>query len=270
MSEILNFKNRENVLKLIAISVCALELLITLATLIYQGDGVRLTETPVTQQMAQVYIDHPERLKPDERLALNTHSGSGNQQTYLLIKEELEVIPFPWKPWILISVGAPFLIAFLILLFTKAYFQVVEPGENQTAEAQGKFISALNRLNQISTIWFMLLAIIVIFLFWYVPEIIKYTGRLAMDWLTTYWWAPATVFFVAVMILLFWMYLQYRLRVKAMNIEMELAKFKFLENKGQSTLLLGNESAKSPSIQLLEAQEVTDGQVENQNIASAQ
>jgi hypothetical protein len=250
MKEIFNHKDRDSILNLIAISVCVLELFITLFTLTYQQDVVKRTETPITQEMAQVYIDHPERLKADERLALNTYSGSRNPQTYLLIKEVEEVIPFPWKAWILISVGAPIGIAFLVLLISKAYFQAVEPGENEAAGTSGKFVSALNRLSQINIIWFMLLSIIVIFMFWYIPELVKYTGGVAMTWLTQYWWVPTTVFFVGVLIFLFWMYLHYRLKVKAMDMEMELAKFKFLQLEGKSQGLIENKSGSS--VHLLE------------------
>lgn len=271
MSEILKFKDREGILKLVAVSVCALELLIVLLTLIYQEDVVKRTETPITEQMAQVYISHPENLGSNERLALNTYGSSRNQQTYLLIKEQEEVVPFPWKAWILTSVGAPIGIGFLILLLARAYFQVIEPGENEAAENSGKFVSALNRLSQINIIWFMLVSVIVIFMFWYIPEVIKYSGGIAMAWLTRYWWLPATVFFVGVSVLLFWIYLQYRLRLKAMNLEMELAKFKFLQLEGESQILIENKSSKNTrSIRLLEEPpQIKDEQAENKNVASS-
>lgn len=267
MKDIFNHKDRDDIIKLIAISVCVLELFITLTTLIYQQDVVKRTETPITQEMAQVYIDHPEKLKADERLALNTYDGARNPRTYLLVKEVEEVIPFPWKAWILISVGAPIGIAFLVLLISKAYFQAIEPGENESAGTSGKFVSALNQLSQINIIWFMLLSIIVIFLFWYIPEIVKYTGGVAMTWLTRYWWIPAIVFFAGVLIFLFWMYLHYRLKVKAMNMEMELAKFKFLQLEGKSQMLIENKGG-SP-IHLLEETHANRDEAEKKNLAAS-
>jgi hypothetical protein len=267
MKDIINHKDRDGILKLIAISVCVLELFITLFTMTYQQDVVKRTETPISQEMAQIYIDHPEKLRPDERLALNTYSGSRNPQTYLLVKEVEEVIPFPWKAWILISVGAPIGIAFLVLLISKAYFQAVEPGESESAGATGKFVSALNRLSQINVIWFMLLSIIVLFMFWYIPELVKYTGGVAMTWLTEYWWIPTTVFFVGVLIFVFWMYLHYRLKVKAMNMDMELAKFKILQIEGKSQILIGTKSG-SP-IHLLEEAHANGDQSEKIDMAAS-
>ncbi len=267
MKDILKQKDRHSILKLIAVSVCVLELFILLFTLTYQQDVVKRTETPISQEMAQIYIDHPEKLKPDERLALNTYSGSRPPQTYLLVKEVEQIIPFPWKAWILISIGAPICIAFLVLLISKAYFQAVEPGEGEAAETSGKFVSALNRLSQINIIWFMLLSIIVIFLLWYIPELVKFTGGLAINWLTHYWWIPTIVFLVGVLILLFWMYLHYRLKLKAMSMEMELAKFKFLQLEEKSQILIENKDG-SP-IQLLEDAHANGDEKENKNMAAS-
>ncbi|MFZ5569362.1 MAG: hypothetical protein ACOZF0_03080 [Thermodesulfobacteriota bacterium] len=260
MKKIIHDKDRDGILKIIAIAVCALELLIILLTLAYQQDVVKRTETPITQEMAQTYIHNPEKLKPNERVAFNTYGSVVNQQTYLLVKEVEEIIPFPWKAWILISVGVPIGIAFLVLLLTKAYFQAVDPGENEPAEAPGKFVAALNRLSQINIIWFMLLSIIVIFLFWYIPEIVKYTGGVAMTWLTRYWWIPAIVSGIVVSVVFFWIYLQYKLKLRAMNMEMELAKFKFLQLEGNHPLLLGGNN--DPAMQLIEETHATEDRTE--------
>jgi len=243
MERIINFKDRDGILKIVAITVCVLELLIVLLTLAYQQDVVKRTETPITQEMAQTFIHHPEKLKPNERLAFNTYGRAVNQQTYLLVKEVEEVIPFPWKAWILISVGAPIGIAFLVMLLTRAYFQTVDPGERESDESTGKFVTALNRLSQINIIWFMLLSIIVLFFFWYIPEVVKYTGGMAITLLTRYWWIPAIVFGVVVSVIFFWIYLQYRLKLRAMNMEMDLVKFKFLQVEGNNQLLLGEKNA---------------------------
>lgn len=265
MSEKINNKDRDVILKLVTVSVCVLELFITIFTLIYQQDVIKHIETPITEEMAKVYIDHPEKLKPNERLALNTYGNERNQQTYLLVQDEEQVIPFPWKAWILTSVGVPIGLGFLVLLLTKAYFQVIEPNESETAESSSKFASALNQLGQINIIWFMLISIVVIFLFWYIPEIIKYMGSVAITWLTKYWWVPTTVFLVVVLLISFGIYLQYKLKLKAMHLEMEMAKFKFLQLEGKSHILIDNKT--SQPIHLLEGNSQKEGLPENQNEA---
>jgi hypothetical protein len=247
MKRMINYKDRDYILKLVAISVCALELLITLLTLVYQQDVIKHTETPITNEMARNYMNNPEALKPNERVAYNTYGGLVNQRTYVLVKDVEEVVPFPWKAWILISVGAPMGIAFLILLLTKAYFQAVGLDQSDPAESPGKFVSTLNRLSQINIIWFMLSAVVAIFLFWYIPEIIKFTGEAAIGWLTRNWLVPTIVLCLVIPVVIFWIYLQYKLKLRAMKMEMEMemAKFKFLQLEGSSRLLIDSQNGPS-------------------------
>lgn len=255
MKNFVNFKNRNSALKIVACSVCALEMTIFLLTMIYQQDEVKRIETPITREMAQEYMNHPEILKENERVTRDAYGLSGNQ-AYFLVKNIERQIPFPWKAWILISVGAPIGMGFLILLLSRAYFQTVALEESKPTENQGKFVSALNRLGQINSIWFMLVSIIAIFLVWYIPEIVKYTGRVTTTWLAQYWWIPAILLGIVVSIVLFWMYLQYRLKSKAMSMEMELAKFKFLQLQANPRPLIeGGDTAFTP---LLEASEGKD------------
>lgn len=252
MNEKINLKDRDVVLKLVAVSVCALELFITLFTLVYQLDTVKHMETPITEEMARIYIDHPERLQPNERLSLNIYNNRTKERTYLIVKDEKEVVPFPWKAWILASVGFPIGLAFLVLLLTRAYLQVIEPaGEKEgasSADSPGRLVSGLNKLSQINVIWFMLAAVVVIFLFWYIPEIVKYTGGVAITWLTEHWWVPTTVFSVVVFIVLLLIFLQYRLKIKAMHTEVEIAKIKYLQFDDGHPILLSDRSHQAPHL----------------------
>ena len=248
MKNNITHKSRDSIIRIVAISVCVLELVIFFLTLIYQQDVVNRIETPITAEIAQDYMNHPENLKPGERLSYNSYGGALNQQNYVLVKEVKETVAFPWKAWILISVGTPIGIAFLVLLLTKAYFQAFDHDENGQAGNQGKVVSTLNRLSQINIIWFMLLSFIIIFLFWYIPESLKYTGGIAMAWLTRYWWIPALVLGFVASILFFWIYLQYKLRVKAMNMEMELTKFKLLQFEGDRKLLIDGDTSQAATM----------------------
>jgi len=258
MKEKFNLKDRDTIIKLIAAAVCVLEIFITLFTLIYQQDLVKRVETPITEEMARVYIDHPEKLKENERLALNVYASRKDQRTYLIVKDVEEVVPFPWKAWVLISVGFPIGLSFLVLLVTKAYLQVVEPVGNEPDESAGKAATGVNKLSQINSLWFLLIAIIVIFLLWYIPEIVKYTGSVAINWLTIYWWVPATVFFVIVAIVVMMIFLQYRLKSKALDAEVEIAKLKFLQFECNHQMLLESQVNHSPH--LLEASPHEDAQ----------
>ena len=259
MENNISLKDRNSILKIVGLSVCALELIIIFLTMIYQQDEVKRIETPITKEIAQDYMNHPEKLNANERLAYNSYSSAGNQ-TYFLVKTFEKVIPFPWKAWVLISVGAPIGIGFLVLLFSKAYFQTIDLEESKPSENQGKFVSSLNRLSQINSIWFMLVCIIAIFLAWYIPEIVKYTGEVAMTWLARYWWIPIILLCIVVSIVLFRMYLQFKLKSKAMNMEMELAKFKFLQLQENQHFLIESEgNSSTPLLETNEGKEASTG-----------
>lgn len=227
-------KDREFIIKLIAISICVLELFITLCTFIYQQDEQKHIETPITEEMARPYIEKPEKLKANERIAEDRrYTESGTQKNYLLISEEMIVHPFPWKGWLLLSFGAPITLAFIIVLIAKAYFQIVESGEKNTKEADdgisSKWVRSLNSLSSVNVTWLMLFFIAGVFLFWYIPEVLKFTGGVAVTWLSQYWWIPMIAVAFLGLIVLFKIFLQYRLKLKAMEMDMEFEKFKFLQ-----------------------------------------
>jgi hypothetical protein len=242
MNEKIDLKNRDTILRLITLSVVILELFIFACTLIYQLDDKNHIETPITEEMAKLYIDHPEKLKANERIAVSTRNSMyNNQQIYLMLSDETIVNPFPWKGWILISIGAPIGIFFLVTLITKAYFQTIEPDFKEDGENANQWISALNRLSKINVIWFMLLLVCALFLVWYIPEVVKFAGNVTSAWLAKFWWIPTALFSIVFLTVIWWIYLQYRLKVNVMHMEME--KFKLLQHEQQKALLLPEETA---------------------------
>jgi hypothetical protein len=249
MNEKIDLINRDKILRLITVAVVILELFIFACTLVYQLNEKNHIETPITEEMAKLYIDHPEKLKANERIAVSTRNSMyNNQQIFLLISDETIVHQFPWKGWILISIGAPIGLFFLVTLITKAYFQAVEPEFKEDEENANQWISALNRLSKINVIWFMLLLVCALFLVWYIPEVVKFAGNVTSAWLAKFWWIPTALFSIVFLIIIWWIYLQYRLKVNVMRMEME--KFKLLQYEQQKALLLPEET--TSQIQLTE------------------
>jgi hypothetical protein len=242
MNEKIDLKNRDTILRLITLSVVVLELFIFACTLVFQLDDKNHIETPITEEMARVYIDHPEKLKANERIAVSTRNSMyNNQQFYLLISDETVVVPFPWKGWILISIGAPIGLFFLVTLITKAYFQAIETDFKEDEENANQWISALNRLSKINVIWFMLLLVCALFLLWYIPEVVKFAGSVTTAWLAKFWWIPTILIAIVFLTMVWWIYLQYRLKVNVMHMEME--KFKLLQFEEKKTLMLSENNA---------------------------
>jgi len=249
MNEKINLTNRDKILRLITASIVILELFIFACTLVYQLDEKNHIETPITEEMAKLYIDHPEKLKANERIAVSTRNSMyNNQQIYLLLSDETIVKSFPWKGWILISIGAPIGIFFLATLITKAYFQAIEPDFKEDEDNANQWIVSLNRLSKINVIWFMLLLVCALFLVWYIPEVVKFAGSVTTAWLAKFWWIPTLLFAIVFLTIIWWIYLQYKLKINVMHMEME--KFKLLQYEEKKALLLPNET--SSQIQLTE------------------
>jgi hypothetical protein len=226
--------DRKEILKLITIGVCLLELLIAICTFFYQQDTQSRTEIPISEEMARVYIDHPEKLKENEKLAVNLHSS--DQKAYILITNDIVRRAFPWKGWILLSIGAPVTLAFLIVLVAKAYCQVAELEEKESEIAENKWIKGLNTLNKINVSWFLLILIGAVLTFWYIPEVVKYAGDVTGDWLARFWWIPVMMCVLLFLIILFWFFLQYRLKLKGMQMNMEIEKLKYLHGGGENAV----------------------------------
>ncbi|MBI5591756.1 MAG: hypothetical protein HY881_14880 [Deltaproteobacteria bacterium] len=241
--------DRKEILKLITIGVCLLELLIAICTFFYQQDTQSRTEIPISEEMARVYIDHPEKLKDNERLGVNRHAA--NQNAYVLITNDIVRHAFPWKGWILLSIGAPITLAFLIVLVAKAYCQVAEFDEKESEDVENKWVKGLNTLNKINITWLMLILIGGVFALWYIPEVVKFAGNVTAEWLTKFWWIPVTICILVFLIAAFWFFLQYRLKLKAMQMNMEVEKLKYLQGGDAKTILtIGNSG--SNAIPLIE------------------
>jgi hypothetical protein len=236
-----NKKNdRKEILKLITIGVSLLELLIAICTFFYQQDTQSRTEIPISEEMARVYIDHPEKLKDNERLAVNRQSV--NQNAYILVTNDIVRRTFPWKGWILLSIGAPIALAFLIVLVAKAYCQVAEFDEKEGDDIENKWFKGLNTLNKINITWFMLILVGAVFALWYIPEVVKFAENITTEWIAKFWWIPVMVCVLLFLIVALWLFLQYRLKLKAMQMNMEIEKLKYLQFDGNAKAILSIEN----------------------------
>ena len=244
--------DRKEMLKLITIGVCLLELLIAVCTFFYQQDTQTRTEIPISEEMARIYIDNPEKLKDNEKLSFNIHSV--NQKGYMLITNDIVRHSFPWKGWILLSIGVPVALAFIIVLVAKAYSQVVEWGEDENKSADNKWVDGLNTLSRIQNAWILLMVVGAVLFVWFVPEVIQYVGRISTEWMARFWWIPVMICILFFLLIALWFYFQFRLKMNAMQMNMEFEKMKFLHG-GQPKDIAAIESVENPMLPIIENQD---------------
>jgi hypothetical protein len=154
----------------------------------------------------------------------------------MLITNEIVRRAFPWKGWILLSIGSPITLAFLIVLVAKAYCQVAELDEKESENIENKWVKGLNTLNKINITWFMLILIGAVLAFWYIPEVIRFAENITAEWLVKLWWIPVMVGMLVFLIIALWFFLQYRLKLKGMQINMEIEKLKYLHDVKAKTM----------------------------------
>lgn len=249
MIENSKLNDRKEILKLITIGVCLLELLIAICTFFYQQDTQSRTEIPISEEMARIYIDHPEKLKDNERLAVNRHSSK--QNAYMLITNDIVRRTFPWKAWILLSIGAPITLAFLIALVAKAYCQVAELDEKENQDIDNKWVKGLNTLNKLNITWLLMILIGAVIALWYIPEFVKLAGNVTTEWMTKFWWIPAMLCMLVFLIVALWFLLQYRLKLKAMQMNFEIEKLKYL-HAGNPKSIIEIENSESNAVPLID------------------
>jgi H+/Cl- antiporter ClcA len=92
----------------------------------------------------------------------------------------------------------------------------------------------LNTLNKINITWFMLILIGAVLAFWYIPDVIRFAGNVSAEWLVRLWWIPVMVCMLLFLIVALWFYLQYRLKLKGMQMNMEIEKLKYLQFDGNA------------------------------------
>jgi len=140
-------------------------------------------------------------------------------------------VPFPFRAWFVAAVGIPIGIMLLFGFLVRAYMALFY-GEVQQTAANGapisdeesrleRILAKVSRFN-IFTIGFLVL--VGIFAYWVIPNFITYLGKVGIETLIRFKW-----FFLAVFVALFglvvWLlYLRYRLAAKTIESQTEIDK----------------------------------------------
>ena len=150
-------------------------------------------------------------------------------QVKLITKE----VPFPFRAWFVAAVGVPVGIVLLFGFIVQAYTALFY-GEEQKRDDAGphkreheygfeKIIAAIGRFN-IFTIGF--LVFLGVFLYWVIPDMITYIGRVGVDTLIQYKWVFLSIGIIFLGIIIWIIYLRYLLAKKAIDNQVEVDKYR--------------------------------------------
>ncbi len=143
--------------------------------------------------------------------------------------------PFPFRSWFAAAVGIPVGVVLLFAFVMKAYLAIFykeDPDGDKAARgdeyaahetALGKTLSMVSRFN-IFVIGFLIF--MAVFLYFVIPDILKYLGVLGVETITRYKWFFLGTGGIALGLVVWVIYLRYLLARKAMDTRVELEKCK--------------------------------------------
>lgn len=141
--------------------------------------------------------------------------------------------PFPFRAWFVAAVGIPvgamLLFAFFVRTYQSLFYKEEKmPHDPDLKEKEyeyrfEKIIAAISRFNIFAIGFLIFLAV---FLYWVIPDLIVYLGRVGTETMTRYKWIflSAAVIFLGLIV---WMiYLRYLLAKKTIDSHMEIKKYR--------------------------------------------
>ena len=156
--------------------------------------------------------------------------GPFEQYQVKLVTKDL---PFPFRAWFVAAVGIPvgamLLFAFFVRTYQSLFYKEEKmPHDPDLKEKEyeyrfEKIIAAISRFNIFAIGFLIFLAV---FLYWVIPDLIVYLGRVGTETMTRYKWIflSAAVIFLGLIV---WMiYLRYLLAKKTIDSHMEIKKYR--------------------------------------------
>lgn len=171
-----------------------------------------------------------------------------NYQVRLVTKE----VPFPFRAWFVAAIGVPVGAILLLGFVVKAYVVLFHGDESTRTSEDPEDFKGKSRLEQIFskaarlnifTIGFFIF--LGVFLYWVIPNLITYVGRVGVETLTRYRWVFLGIGVVMVLLLTWLVYLRYLLAKKTIESNIEIDKYRLqLEydaKAAEQRLMLGYE-----------------------------
>jgi len=209
-----------------------LEVIDSNGALIYEADGKTLTD------FNRYYFER-------------TFGPLEKYQVRLVTKEE----PFPFRAWFVAAIGVPVGAILLLGFVVKAYVVLFYGHEDEKKAEDPEDLKGRPRLEQIFskvarlnifTIGFFIF--FGVFLYWVIPNLITYVGRVGIETLTRYRWVFLGIGVVMVLLLTWLVYLRYLLAKKTIESNIEIDKYRLqLEYDSKSAeqrLMLGYENGR--------------------------
>lgn len=229
---------RENKTLLIIIAVVIFLLELEIFALAAMKSGRKSWLQVIDAQGSVIHETDGKNLSEFNKYYFEKTFGPFEQYQVKLITKE---IPFPFRAWFVAAVGIP-IGAILLFGFAVRVYQSLFYGEEEKKSASDlykteykyrfeKIIAAVSRFN-IFTIGFLIF--LAVFLYWVVPNLIVYIGKVGVETLTRYKWIFLSVGIVFFGLIIWTIYLRYLLAKKTIDNQVEIEKYRLQLEFGQN------------------------------------
>lgn len=158
------------------------------------------------------------------------------------VKLVSKVTPFPFRAWFTAAVGIPVGAVLLIAFIFRATVSLLH-GDSRTADdvhipddaGHNRFEKTLTRIARfnIFTIGFLIFA--AIFLYWVIPNVITYAGKVGIETITRYKWIFLSVGILFAALVVWIIYLRYLLAKKSIESQTEIKKYQLQIDAGRAS-----------------------------------
>jgi hypothetical protein len=223
------FDDREShktILKIGLVMFLFMELIIYLVANAHSG----------TQSYVEVFNSKGNKVYETRGNVMTTYEKLVFQNTYgplsdYNVQVQTRTIPFPFRAWLAVAVGAPIGFMLLLTYMVRAYLSFVS-GEDEENANDSATLSSSGRAGQLfqwrrlSVLHFGFFILICVLALWLVPNYVADIARGALALVVEYKWFFLGVFVFFSSLLVWIIYLKYKISEKMMDHQMDLEKFK--------------------------------------------
>jgi hypothetical protein len=166
------------------------------------------------------------------------------------IKVESRSVPFPFRAWLAVAVGAPIGVVLLLNYLVRAYLTFLggeEPEKSSESETQngplgGQGLHPRFALRRLSVFSLGMLVVVCLSLIWLVPDFMAAVARVILAFVLQFKWFFLGLTVFAASLVVWIIYLRYKIQGKMMEHQVDLEKFRvekqlLLESNHRMSLL---------------------------------
>ena len=201
-----------------------------------------------TQQWVEVFNSKGEMVYETQGNVLTTYEKLVFQNTYgplrnFNVRVKTRTTPFPFRAWLAIAVGGPIGFMLLLTYLVRTYLSFVSGEEEETAHESASLDKSSDRFGRLfqwrrlSLFHLGFFIVVCVLALWLVPNYVADIARGVVSLIVQYKWFFLGVFAFFASLIVWIIYLKYKISQKMMDRQMDFEKFKV-----EKQLLLAQET----------------------------